>query len=364
MGCWNGSCALTNLPIYSGNEIVLIPLFGDAVGHLGEYHPVGLPIIGEYDDYGGIENIKNPEIAKVVFNMMTEAVKQGEISVKQDDRYCKDGVPVDAEQFLECIERGLVMDEKRRNYANNVSEVNYLMMHKSAYDAVIANVNVRVPYEADYTMRHSYEYTFDRVLKLKREQPHDSEILFKAITSNTAKKDNPEITAEELVEIIEKALADNNAPDFDAGFEARRLYDDTVRRWFEAGYLFSNRLILDTYLETPTDELRASIMDLIMIKYVFECGRIPWVPTCGRGSQCGETKIHLILAEETRNIVTAQKYRWDVECDNCIHNIDGDDEVGNQCAMGRTNNDGQCKSFDDEDKYGEESANDPKRWIK
>ena len=90
MGCWLGTCALTNLPIHHGDEIVLLPLFGSAIGHLGEYKTIGLPIIGEYNDYGMIENIQNPNVAKVFYDIAMEAVENGYISVEPDDYYCKD----------------------------------------------------------------------------------------------------------------------------------------------------------------------------------------------------------------------------------------------------------------------------------
>ena len=66
MGCWNETCFISNLPIRHGDEVylfVLAPI--SAVNQEGplcnpddRYIPVGFPIAGEYDDYGGIKNIQ------------------------------------------------------------------------------------------------------------------------------------------------------------------------------------------------------------------------------------------------------------------------------------------------------------------
>lgn len=68
MGCWNGTCLLSNLPIRYNERAVgyvikynlhkdamLIKLNGVCYSH--DYaKPISLPIRGMYDDYGGIED--------------------------------------------------------------------------------------------------------------------------------------------------------------------------------------------------------------------------------------------------------------------------------------------------------------------
>lgn len=74
MGCWNGTCGLTNMPIKHGDKIVLFLLRynirdgcngGAGITYQNDmYSPITIPIYGEYNDYGGIENIsKNGEKA-------------------------------------------------------------------------------------------------------------------------------------------------------------------------------------------------------------------------------------------------------------------------------------------------------------
>ena len=50
MGCWNETDGVTYLPIYCGDRVKLI----FTIGH----SPWMLPITGDYDDYGTLENIE------------------------------------------------------------------------------------------------------------------------------------------------------------------------------------------------------------------------------------------------------------------------------------------------------------------
>jgi hypothetical protein len=53
MGCWNGTCGITQLPILSGEKVRLI-LIARVMQSDCLYYPVTIPIPGTYDDYGGV----------------------------------------------------------------------------------------------------------------------------------------------------------------------------------------------------------------------------------------------------------------------------------------------------------------------
>ena len=69
MGCWNGTCMISNLPIIHGEKIKLVflqkgynkqSIIGESgyVYSTGIMCPAFLPITGEYDDYGSVENFE------------------------------------------------------------------------------------------------------------------------------------------------------------------------------------------------------------------------------------------------------------------------------------------------------------------
>lgn len=65
MGCWNATCMLTKLPILSGEPcfaVFMVPRDRnrqDTVDSTGMYRPITPLIRGNYDDYGGVEYIRN-----------------------------------------------------------------------------------------------------------------------------------------------------------------------------------------------------------------------------------------------------------------------------------------------------------------
>ena len=72
MGCWNGTCGVSQLPIHCGDKVKLVLLkksvyIEDSVKGSGFcysnglFEPYYLPLSGEYNDYGTIENIIDPE---------------------------------------------------------------------------------------------------------------------------------------------------------------------------------------------------------------------------------------------------------------------------------------------------------------
>lgn len=67
MGSWSVYCGISNISITDGNECVLLPLKkNDGYHGYLPYLPATLPIFGEYNDYGDIENIKEDENTKLI----------------------------------------------------------------------------------------------------------------------------------------------------------------------------------------------------------------------------------------------------------------------------------------------------------
>ena len=68
MGSWSVYCGTSNIAITAGQECVLLPLKKSDGGESEylPYLPATLPIFGEYDDYGGLENIKQDENTKLI----------------------------------------------------------------------------------------------------------------------------------------------------------------------------------------------------------------------------------------------------------------------------------------------------------
>lgn len=57
MGCWNGTCGFTNLPILDGRDIYVFPIVenhGSSFCYTNAlYRPTAIPFRAVYNDYGG-----------------------------------------------------------------------------------------------------------------------------------------------------------------------------------------------------------------------------------------------------------------------------------------------------------------------
>lgn len=133
MGSYNVACSISNISIGPGEEILFFPLekneyrygIGDGnhflIGSNCFYNPVCLPIFGEYDDYGGIENIVKNDNIKVIEKFF-DGIPINDICNPQETNIepISSGMFVHKEIFDAMINNPL--DEWGKNYLVNMLE--------------------------------------------------------------------------------------------------------------------------------------------------------------------------------------------------------------------------------------------------
>ncbi len=175
MGCWNGTCFLSNLSIRAGDRIKLQLLMSTSgeqssdyinldeyeQGHdprdingltypCDNYFPFAPIITGEYNDYGSIENVKTDGNLSFLQNYVNELVKNKKIvslqSVEKwlnrnrESKNPKKGldatIPVkvdDIDEFIDMVERGSILVKGNRSWMR----LRFVMMHEDIYlDAI------------------------------------------------------------------------------------------------------------------------------------------------------------------------------------------------------------------------------------
>lgn len=134
MGSWNGTCGISKMPIRYGDRVKLVLLkpteyyksvsTGSGFCNPADmYTPLCLPITGEYNDYGCIEDIdEQPEL----FDLIIKALR---IPDRND---------------IEDIIAGISNDE--------LVDVSYMLIHESVYNLMV-DINKELPhrYDNDYT---------------------------------------------------------------------------------------------------------------------------------------------------------------------------------------------------------------------
>lgn len=89
MGCWNETCGITQMPIHTGDPVVLMFLTkvdSSTENHNGFCHanhvwtPKFLPVFGKYDDYGGLEDIEENWNTQYIVEQLTSELMQVRLS--------------------------------------------------------------------------------------------------------------------------------------------------------------------------------------------------------------------------------------------------------------------------------------------
>jgi len=110
MGCWNGTCGISQLPIMAGDPVLayLIMMFQyeDENNFSGYCYPTGFaspltfPIRAEYNDYGSIDNIKDNYVIDIIKKQFTDKI--GNLTVEQwiDKEVERDKVTVEINRTI------------------------------------------------------------------------------------------------------------------------------------------------------------------------------------------------------------------------------------------------------------------------
>ena len=137
MGSWNGTDGLTQLPIMAGDKVKFIILIDSLVedGHCYPtcfYTPIYLPISGEYDDYGCIDNIVEDKNTEYIVNYFNKQVKDGLVNIdehyiKYDHEGDKENITFTIQTLVRAIER-CALKMKDRYGGTEFAKVTFMMV--------------------------------------------------------------------------------------------------------------------------------------------------------------------------------------------------------------------------------------------
>lgn len=140
MGCWNGTCGISNLPIRHGTEIYVFPIeeaYRDSFCYATAlYRPSVLPFRAVYDDYGGGEDCSGVGL-EVLMNGIKSKLVEVELGENEyhDIAVSKEGFGVD--QFFEACHIGrLLFPNPMAAYEGNkpTNKIYFTMVRKDVVD--------------------------------------------------------------------------------------------------------------------------------------------------------------------------------------------------------------------------------------
>jgi hypothetical protein len=163
MGCFKHKGNFSNLPIAYGDRIVVIVgvrptekmYIGQELDSFSpgySFIPISVPIRGEYDDYGGIENIdRTPAIDKLekFFGMETTKL------VKLAERTCY-GCEDQMEDEDEIAKKVLKDILYHSGYSDRVLTLTYIMEHEKIFDHIVSIANPKKKDKYFWRIPHKY----------------------------------------------------------------------------------------------------------------------------------------------------------------------------------------------------------------
>lgn len=300
MGCWNGTCNISNMPIFEGDKVVLIPLMKVHEGAAfntcyptDNFIPLGFPIIGYYNDYGGLYDIEISDVNREYFKSLDFyfSGRDEEGSYKKVKEYenfedfvneilCSvEGCYVDVTD-MDIVQNDLVKDGK--------TEVNFMMIHYGLYEALMNNMKNRKPYKEDKT------FEVLQTEKFIEEFNKEVNSLVKVKSSVVSNDGRVDKAMQMLYELIIRNLSNSIFNKGNSFYEGRWNY-------------FIESMIED---ESIREELIKCAVDKYIFMFVLSRMRKGYLCDSGCGSQSAETKLHMIMAEfiQKQAMKNAERY--------------------------------------------------------
>lgn len=268
MGCWNETCNLSHLQICYGDKVKLLLLYEIKTNthtcyYNDNYASLCLPMEGEYDDYGGVENVK-------VTDYTLKFLSNLKLLSKIDDNKFESYEFKDVETLISHInsndniylEYGCTLDNKFK--------LTYAFYHEELYDILVEDFKKRKPYKKKQTI---YELYLNKLSKIKDGLLNIFE-LEKILSENPNNKD---------------VLLDLSLLKFDL--------NDKMIKTCQYGFSFPRQYSLLKILNKDNiDDFHKNLIDYIMFAKSLEFGRYSFFSTSGRGGQDLDVRVQELIA--------------------------------------------------------------------
>lgn len=284
MGCWNGTCMISNLPIMSGEKIKLIILqtfiskkeisSSSFCYPTDLMFPTFLAISGKYNDYGNIKDIKKDWNYEIIEKVLKERYSE----IKADDEVKTD---FGLEDILHGIERGTwkgFSAKKTGKEEFETTDLCFVMIREDVWNGICSE------YKGEFwndnqeeTDRGEYYITAKEWCKRKFNTAleHISEF------NDAVNETNEDVKRERL---LKNMIHFSESNIFNGSREDGRLA--------LGGNLYHDYLIDE---KSDKDSVFKAWSEHIIINSLIHSTRKSWMITSGGGSQSAEWKEYLVL---------------------------------------------------------------------
>lgn len=316
MGSWNHTCALTNLPVFSGEPVYVVMLLEGArydqyKGHHCYpncyYHPLPIFFEGDYNDYGGVENCKGDYL-----HFLLEKIKDKLIEFDLGENQYHD-IPVkkdnfDVTQLFEADHESRLYTETRDfDKEDDVMQkrLSHIVIRKNVLDSLLKKY--KISYASAQTKYKTIYLNFEEAVKMQMD----------SFCSSNLKERIMDI--KRMID-SRKSLgknADDSSEIFLAGLCS---HSNDILYWVSEGYYLNQNIInvgelLYDNSDTPEklEKVTRHLMVMVFLQQLYSNGRRMWIKPSGCGSQNDDTTAQKMISQLT-NIgirdINAIKKTW------------------------------------------------------
>jgi hypothetical protein len=333
MGCWNGTCGLSGLPIISGEEMYVFPIveaYRDSFCYsTALYRPTVIPFLAVYNDYGGGEECSGIGL-EINMNHVSSNLVEMEVGENQYHDIAVKRANFDTDAFFDACHR------KRLKFKNPMAGYHPEKPHNDVFFTMVRK---------DVVDRLWKDWSFDQW------KPRDTDVVEGFETDQHYVKN---VTYEKLAALIPAYLticADRNDPMMKARlkqatkgtpldrvkamedffisqyfFEGQRehLLSGSFGHAFESGYSSGGfasivdlkETIIKSYLSDEKEVAYALMHECligIMVNSFMQSTRKVWLPPMHQGSQSQEFDNYLMLNTITNDIIAGEKAKYEYD---------------------------------------------------
>lgn len=291
MGCWNGTCAISKLPIFHGDRVIVwffnstryadngkVPQANTYCYPWGQYNLLGVPFRAEYNDYGSFE--EEDEADSVMMQMVIEELRSNLVEHELGENEYHDIAVTKKDLDIELIKEALHENRLQiTGWGENVSSVGMMMVHEHLFEHMIENTRW-----TDWTFPDGYNSPAVKVV-----QSH-----------------NVEKMVEKMAEVINSERTQNRHAMFRSDSLDRYTREITFGREILSEFMNAN---VPTYDANFQKFLKGLAYNNILMTMMSEM-RMGIGPQSGGGSQQGEYHQYNALIAAMQSTMAKHKADW------------------------------------------------------
>lgn len=295
MGCWNGTCGISRLPIMAGDKTRFFFLIHDLRRSVKDasddvtlyyptdnWRPIGPPLLGEYDEYGRIEAYKENLLTRYYEWYFT----QHKLEFTEHTRLSLDDVdlksPLKIGTLIEAAERGGMSYSDFGKY-----RVKEMLVLEHVYRKVV---------DTEFDWPNQYDF---RGYSKKRYHAMVPEFL------NLLKQEKPKDSLKASHERFMRTNMGRSRCNLEAIIFGSEIQGPALRQ-------------LGEFLEEQPEvkgvkQLMGELADFLTFNGALHFLRASYGPQSGAGSQEDDDRLHLAVADAVREVAATRKAEWEAE---------------------------------------------------